>query len=64
MQLAKGIIGKDISQPIPMPVAMCEPSSDMVKRAEDLEYTELLDEVDSLLSQDSGEIWQRGADLL
>ena len=45
LQLATGIMGKDITQPIPMPVAMCEPSSDMVKRAEDLEYTELLDEV-------------------
>ena len=48
LQLAKGVIGKDITQPMPMPVAMCEPSSDMVKRAEDLEYTELLDEVQSV----------------
>lgn len=45
LQMAKSVIGKDINQPIPMPVEMCEPSVDLMKRAEDIEYSDLLNEV-------------------
>ena len=43
--LAKDGAGKDITGPMPLPAEMHVPLSDLEQRAEDIEYTELLDEV-------------------
>ena len=49
LQLAKGLVGKDFTQPISLPVELNEPMSDMMKRAEEIEYSELLDAVSSFM---------------
>lgn len=50
LQVIKGAVGKDFSQPIPMPVEISEPTSDMMKRAEEIEFSELLDQVSAAMS--------------
>ena len=45
LALAKALIGKDINAPTPLPAELMEPSTELMKRAEDIEYSELLDEV-------------------
>ena len=47
-QMIKGLIGQDLTQPMSMPVELHEPSSDMMKRVEDIEYSELLDQANLL----------------
>lgn len=50
LTLMKGFIGKDLNTPLPLPVGLTEPSTEIMKRAEDIEYSELLDEVGRISS--------------
>ena len=47
LQILRGAIGKNVKDPLPLPVELSEPTSNLMKRAEDLTYSELLDEVGS-----------------